>query len=201
VSLLKLINETLYDTRDLRRFILAGMKYMKCTQPKVVTVKYSRQPAGHWGRASIGFWPFHDEDYSTRVFREGRNVLLTIPRDPEKLDYLRFAQVITHELDHTMGAQHKDMVYSVDLNISWHEGLTIGYYEKAVAPKLTDEQKKLARLAGIRRRAELNEAKTRKKVEHWKQKAASAQKNLSKWRTKLRAIERRKAAKRSKSGE
>lgn len=171
---LKVINFTQYHTWDLRRFFLAGMTH-RGTGPKTVTVQYSRYYGDIGGSA---YMPQKGEPEETDItmLLPGRKYL-TGKDTNNPLDLLELAQVFEHELDHTMGLDHRDMQEWWDLKPTWHEGLKIRW-----VPKLKRAPEKLLQ----ERRAQVEA-----KVTEWSKKARYARQKLAKWRKKLRYYKRR----------
>jgi hypothetical protein len=121
---LKLTNKTAWDTRDLRAFILAGLREeVGAFHTYYVDVRNRRV---YYGRGTyhgrwIGLYPDPDT-----------------PLEGETL--IRLAQTLAHETHHNTGERHKDMVLSTTLPVAWAhklvaEGFTIRKAEVKLKPK------------------------------------------------------------------
>ncbi len=100
---LVLVNETHYETRDLRRFFVAGINALTHGEwsSKHVTVVYSRRWAhwrgGVWACAELG------GTYPGHVMR------FAVPKDPANWTVGDLARVLRHEHAHNLGIRHGDM--------------------------------------------------------------------------------------------
>jgi hypothetical protein len=157
---LKVVNRTTYDARDIRRFLSAGMR-AKGVEWREVEIYYGKGSALHgWGVLGT------EGDCN----RHGITIRLTLPppafvaecradgRDP--VDYRKLAQIFEHEIDHTLGLNHKNMIDWWTLEPTWHEGLTIKFAEPEVIDCATAaRQRAAAREEHVR--AMLKKAETR----------------------------------------
>lgn len=150
-------NKTNWSTKDLRRFFLAGMKAKGIDTRREIRVRYGN----HGGWAVIG---------GDHVNCYGITVQITLPgpsavaeKGDGAIDYLKLAQVLEHELDHTLGLNHKDMLDWWTLTPTWHKGLTIEWKEpQKKAALLSAPEKREAHARAMLKKAEtrLKRAKT-----------------------------------------
>jgi hypothetical protein len=157
-------NKTRWSTYDLRGFFLAAMKE-RGIDTLTVEVVYGR--GDHVGGRGSYHLPW---------------IKLMIPSGPE-INMRQLAQVTLHEIDHTLGLDHKDMVDWWEIEPTFHEGLSIRWKE---TPKKTAEQRVAARTAAVEQRAAhargmLKKARTRLK---------RAKTIEAKWAKKVRYYER-----------
>jgi hypothetical protein len=134
-QLVKVVNETGYNTNDLRKICRAAAIAMGVKQPKKVEIKHTRQRPWVHGRAR----------YGNRSY-EGYNVWLWIPQkpvDPEKLAQ-SVARVMAHEFMHSLGVNHKDMTKDQKYccqSAPWAEGLVLRKKDQKEKPKETAAQR------------------------------------------------------------
>lgn len=174
---MRLINQTDWCSKDLTRLIFRIAKdelnsgQMKSAQIKIV---YRRANSRTIGRCTIG------SPLCPRV-----NMLLLLPRTPDKLDMAELAHLIAHELGHAKGLNHKDMknirhgyvegwreFYAWSLDPQW-----IPKFLPAMKPTI-EEKKEQKRLADV--------AKAQAMVSKWITVHKRAETMLKKWRGKLR---------------
>ena len=157
---LEVVNGTAYDTRDIRRFLSAGMR-AKGVEWREVIIDYGK------GSALSGWGVLGTEGDCNR---HGITIRLTLPSPAfvaecradgtDPIGYKGLAQVFEHEIDHTLGLKHKDMVGYWTLEPTWHEGLTIRFVEPEVVDCATAaRQRAAAREEHVR--AMLKKAETR----------------------------------------
>ena len=117
----KLINNTGYDTDDLRRFCISGLRALKTKAPK--TIVFVAAPQRSRGCAEVG--PGH---------REGRDIVIALA-PPHRFSLRRLARLFEHEVTHTQGQEHKDMpekiLWSLGPVPAWAEGTKIRYLGRA----------------------------------------------------------------------
>ena len=121
---MKLVNETGYETADLRRLLQAVITNSGSHKEHKVTVRYSRYRGMISGLASVG----------------GSWVILRVPRDG--IDVVRVGRVFLHELGHNLGMRHKEMCNSSHLDVRFLEGITV---ERKVVIKKDVRALKLAK--------------------------------------------------------
>ncbi len=165
---LVLQNKTEWSTRDLRKFLIAGMQ-AKGVHHRVVEVIHGRQNAHH-GIA----WVNTDH---LRLSLPGPSAV----KHGAKVDYLKLAQVFEHEIDHTLGLTHKDMLDWWLLRPTWHEGLTIAWCgqdklamdpsQRAAALSATIEQRR-QHARRMLQRAETRLKRARTIQQKWSKKVA-----------------------------
>lgn len=118
---MKLKNKTAWNTKDLKRLINRTMKEVGVGNNRTIEVVYSKC---NWvtGLATL----------------TGRWVKMRVPKDEsiEPAFYsTQFAKVLTHELHHNLGLQHKEMVDHQDIDCSWASEYKVGMKEPKVAVK------------------------------------------------------------------
>ncbi|MHC5056725.1 MAG: hypothetical protein ACYTKD_18720 [Planctomycetota bacterium] len=134
MNALDLVNKTGWDTRDLRRFVLAGLKaevghwhsYTVCVENLASHARYTG-----WGSLNANWMCLKIEpaDQSDIVFPEryglkpgkrGSRRIITMSRLilPEKI-LLRTARTLAHEVQHNKGERHRDMTRSSELPVEW----------------------------------------------------------------------------------
>lgn len=139
---MRLINHTSWKNEELSKFFKAGLTakgadhtdYIVCASPS-----RSRKGSDHEETRAEG-WIGEDgkaiHGYAYRspmiyVRIEGKKVQCHCKRFirmflPEgQFDLKKFAQVFEHEIDHTLGLRHRDMLKSKNLDPVWHEGFTL----------------------------------------------------------------------------
>lgn len=104
--MLKIENQTHYETNDLRAFFLAGLLHLGCTQEKKITVKYALRAFGIWGQAQLGMWmassvavfsenkKVRREISTHKRLSEGYGILITIPKSKRETIVTRSPTVI-----------------------------------------------------------------------------------------------------------
>lgn len=122
---LNLVNKTAWSSRDLRQFLLAGMR-AKGVEDRTVIVTYGKWDA-HNG---LGWYRYPQLQLSlpgpTAIAR-------ALAKGEEPIRYLELAQVLEHEIDHTLGLGHREMMDLWKLRPTWHQGLTIAWEGDPVA--------------------------------------------------------------------
>lgn len=157
-------NSTAYDGRIIRRWLHAaieerGVEHLTCE------VLYSRQ-GDHRGYGYLGI----------------PHIKLLVPRDGN-VSRVRVAQILLHEIDHTLGLRHREMRSSRHLDFAWSDSLP----EWRLIPPRERKPRGRARPVGAKlewARARAKEAQTR---------AKRANTILKKWQAKVRYYERRQA--------
>lgn len=183
---LTITNGTRWSGRDLRRMVRACMDHLGVAERKVVAINYHkrrRRPTCTDGRAVIGQYQ-GNADTGFHVV-EGVRVWLELPRPGTPIDVLELPQVIEHELMHTLGHHHNNMVPWWRLPVPWAAGLTVAWRPERAKP--TRQQ---AVAAAVRQR----EALARKHLAALEAQAVRQAKLLAKWRARVRYYDRRAAA-------
>lgn len=115
---LEVRNETRYDTRAIRKLVVACLRSLRLDVCGVVRVAYGVGEA-HLGEAYLGDHIYdrrHLEDVPDKLprlrTRQGQSMVLTLPRDPAQFSRDLFARVVLHEALHWKGVEHKDMTES-----------------------------------------------------------------------------------------
>lgn len=132
----RLRNRTHFRGDDLRRFFMAGIRAYGADRDEwTIHVVYGKSPA--WGCAYVNSaW-----------------VKMSLPKDREKHDLQKFAQVFMHELDHCRGLRHKDMANWWEFDAAWAEGLEIRVKEPRRPPSPIDRlRKQVTHAQGMLRR-------------------------------------------------
>lgn len=109
-------NRSGYDTRDLHRFFLKGLRAMKVTGPTHVVVAAS--PIRSRGCAQVG----------------GRVIVISIA-SPANFSMRRLSRLFEHEVAHKVGSEHhhmsENLLYSLGPTSEWAKGMTIRYRGRA----------------------------------------------------------------------
>ena len=116
---IRIINETDYNTSDLKKIIRLVCDELMVKEDKKITIKYRHRPRGTkqcWGQARL---PLSYE-------REGEWSMVTLPR--VGVDPVDFARVVKHELRHNLGVKHRDMTVEqkyCTTGCDWAKGMVI----------------------------------------------------------------------------
>lgn len=149
---LKLDNQTRYDTAGLRALIMAGLQACGAHGPREVTVRYGTgrswaavgEDVQHGGHGVTILMRVDRWEISAAAKAEGRS-----PRQhPTTLNVLRFAQVLEHEIAHTMGLRHPEMTRALlycEQPVPWADGFTVGVQPEPAKP--SREAKRASSLA------------------------------------------------------
>jgi hypothetical protein len=187
---MKISNKTRYQTRDLWRLFMAGLRALNANTNKTIEVVYARSD-GHSGRAYVGQ---PTDRYtlvngnSVKVGRvETKWIKICLPRDPAKLVVKTVAQIFAHEVQHTQGYEHRDMVDCFQFPVRWAESLTISVRPEAKGHKLTDEDKAVRR----RQQSDVREKRARDKVTYYERQLERTEALLSKWQRKVAYYDRK----------
>lgn len=135
---MKIYNLTEWNTKDLTTLLKAGLKAKGVDHTKyAVAVTYSKAKRiknrddtwiGSDGLALHGY-AYYQPMWAVKVegkwlhLRNKSFVRMFVSK--EKFDLKRFAQIFEHEVDHTLGLRHKDMIDSDRLEPTWHTNLTL----------------------------------------------------------------------------
>lgn len=176
-------NKTSWSTRDVRRFVLAGLKEEVGDWTRyVVNVAYKRV---HAGRGYVGYrelWlHLPNEDCEMVPGDDGKPGPVWTRREKiDGADLLWYAEVLAHEVNHNKGLRHKEMT-DAHLDLSWArrliaEGFAIR--RKVVKPK--------AKRDLVAERS----AHAQEKLAEWESKLRRASKKVRHWRGKVRYYER-----------
>jgi len=198
-------NHTTYRTRDLSAFFRAGLKAAGASSDKTIRVVYSRS-SGMGPQLRIGGHASYSDGG-----REGRQIQIALPNREEVVvvgkngqnrlvlgdqfaalpaDYLLvLAQVFDHEVSHTLGLTHGEMVDWWKTSPTWHAGLQVR----------RKEAKKPAEAADKPTAAERREAAGRRHLARTERETAELERSLErkrgllrKWNEKVRYYERKK---------
>ncbi len=116
-------NRSGYDTADLRRFFLKGLRALGVREPKRVIVVAA--PARSRGCAEVG---------GSGKRKEGEAIVIAIA-PPSRFRLRRLALLFRHEVTHTHGASHEQMdhatLWSLGPVPSWASGTVLRYRGKA----------------------------------------------------------------------
>ncbi len=171
---LKIVNETDYQTADLRRFLAVGFR------EEGVDFKES------WGRYVVEFYRPRGCVAGQALYHSTWMRLALYNSDGElaPAQVVRLAQVFVHELAHNRGLRHKEMTYSSEIDVPWAAGLRVR--RKVVKPKPVRDVQAERQTHAEKMLAE-HDAKLKRE-----------QKLVKKWRQKVRyygrVFEQRKAA-------
>jgi hypothetical protein len=199
---LKIENHTNWSTRDLRGLIIAGMNHVGVQGRKHFIVKYRRfHGRGCQGRARLGRrtdW-LPDYEHGKVHVSEAETVWLFLDR-PEPSWILPvaggwvtdLAQTIEHELMHTLGHQHRQMVKPWKLPVLWAEGRTVRW----IPPK-----PKPARAEALATAVQRREARARKRLATLEAQHKRTAALIVKWRARVRYYDHKVAARTRKEGE
>ncbi len=117
---LLLYNRSGYDTEDLRRFFVRGLRALHVKERKSIIVVAA--PARSRGCAEVGGG------------REGEAIVIAIA-PPSRFHLRRLARLFEHEVGHTSGLAHDDMEYdmlwSLGQTPAWAAGAKIHYRGRA----------------------------------------------------------------------
>lgn len=217
---LRVTNETAWNTKDLRRLAAACLRHRGAPLHKHFTFAYQRAGTRRLGCAELGRWLSSRQRGGLDVmgaieaacghhkshFDHGYEVRINLPR-PADADHVpgvgvvigrealaEIARTIEHEVDHTLGLRHRDMVADTAeaRPCAWAAGLLVVAVPepKPEVPMLVLERTVAERKA---RAAELLSA--------WETRLRRAQAKVRKYRAKVRGYERRAAARAAKRGE
>lgn len=176
---LKVLNETDWNSADLRRLIMFAMRSMGIRKDRHVTVTY-----GTRGRRQHQIGGF--------AALSGYTSTMLIPkafmgRDLAPAEVQQFAQVMVHEFQHNAGAMHKDMPKWWRLEVAWSAGKVIRWKE----PKQRQQKVAASPAALIEKRA----AHTRTMLKRAKTRVKRAETLLKKWEKRMRYYTRKEGAK------
>lgn len=150
---LRVKNETDLCGRSLRQFILAGLRYRGADESKVVRVVYARRGSRLLGLGQYGGGHWYDQ---------GRRITLYVPREGA-VDADRIARTLDHEIDHTFGLVHKDMISAHERDVSWAAGLELPRRAKRAPPSAEERRALAVAKREEHARAMLKKARTRMK--------------------------------------
>jgi hypothetical protein len=177
----KIKNPTHWKTQD-----IAGLIY-RVAQDELdkgalkfarVRIVYGRKNSGALGWCTYG-----------TGLRPNVNMWLVLPKPGERLDIVKVAKVIAHELGHAKGLRHRDMR---NTRYGWVEGWRERYawavdYEFGMRP----EPAKKSREEQLVERRSKAVIKAEKMVRKWTITAKRSNTMLKKWQTRLKAASRR----------
>jgi len=157
---MKLINETEWDSRDLRRVIMRCL-YERGVNPKDYVIHVTK------GRTKYSGYTYLRKVYCN-VGRGGRyayyirlrvpDVKRTVKTETKSsniaiecmrvFDVKEFSRVLLHEIDHTRGLRHDEMISYWDIKVPFAKDYVVypkGYKEKQYTIRVTDEEKEVLR--------------------------------------------------------
>lgn len=186
---MKLVNETMFSSEDLRAFFTAGLKAGGAELDKTIMVSYSRRDRVH-GRAQIG-----------RDGAQGRWIKMWIPKGAGQaamFDELKrsLAFVFEHEVAHSLGVEHADMDEAVR---RCHGNIPLEAFAKlampgwSVALSIRVLPPKTVKLTAAER-ASMRADHARRMMEKWERKLKLAAGKVKKYRRTVRYYEKKGAA-------
>ena len=140
---MRLLNKTRWNSRELSSLCKTGLKEKGVDHREYyVALTYSRAKRDRgYARAHGCEDGLGNDDLALHgyaylqpmwwVYIEGRKVMLKGRKfirmyvSKEAFDLKRFAQIFEHEIGHTRGLVHKDMLPSRSLTPKWHEGFAL----------------------------------------------------------------------------
>jgi len=144
---MKLINQTDWDSKDLRKLVLENIKRAGLTAENyVVRIINARTGATHrirytgMARLNRKWFMIGIPKWKEALGDDGRYHRLV----NDEFDPVRFSQVTQHELDHNRGLMHADMPYSSELDCDWASGFEV---RKAVKKPVKVKDLKAVRYA------------------------------------------------------
>jgi len=148
---MKVENHTIYNTRDLRKLFLAGLKH-EGMDPKnyKIVVKYRK------GR-TYGY-----------AYYNRKWIQINLPKECYQLSIKQVARTLVHEICHNRGLRHREMDYKT-IDTSWAEGYSIRF-EK---PKEKKRDIQLERFEHAKKMLDKYESKLKRQknlVKKWKRK-------------------------------
>ena len=172
---MRIRNETYYRTGDLRKLFKAGFEAEGVnSRGYYIRVCYARQA---W---ATGYGFYNSKSLCVRLPSletiKRRMALRVHKLQVVEVNVKRVAQVFVHEVGHTLGLRHREMVKSSSIEVSWSEGMEIRKKEVVPIPK-TDP--KLVRFEHAKEKLREHEGKLRREA-----------KLVRKWKKKVRYYER-----------
>jgi hypothetical protein len=135
---MRIINLTRWNTDNLTSLFRAGLKAKGCDPSQYMIAatpsETKREKKTHWvgsdGKALHGY-AFYNRMLRVsmlgkKYWPKGKYFIRMFLPDGE-FSLKKFAQIFEHEIDHTLGRHHREMVKSDLLNPTWHEGLTLSH--------------------------------------------------------------------------
>jgi len=175
---IKLINKTGWDTHDLRKFVLAGLKaevgkwynYTVTIANAAVNTYYVGWGWYNQNKMKLVLPPVDDRAYTfSRLFLTSEQII-------------RIARTLAHEVQHNKGEHHRGMVKSRELPVEWAYTLVTNGFRINRAPQPTPKPKRdiqAERQAHAEKMLAKHESDLKRK-----------QKLVKNWRTKVRYYER-----------
>lgn len=203
-------NSTQWDTRDLRKFITAGLKAEKGEWFGNYIVEV-RKPRRHQNRAGFGYYgrnhiclyfpipeSFERECLKWNAYKEadeaGKQRILSGWRTQIEVGgrELRWMGVVlAHEVDHNKNIRHKDMS-DREREVEWADKLIArGFVVRLVRPKPKKDKPSLQ---------EQRAAHAAKMLAEHEKKMKREQKLVTKWKRKVRYYEKAQSKKAAKNG-
>ena len=149
---MEVINKTNYNTRDLRKLFLAGLKRegMDPLYYKIV-VKYKR--GGVFGYGS------YDRKW----------IQINLPKEPHDGLVKQVARTFVHEICHNRGLEHKEMDYEA-IGASWSDGYVLRLKEEKPKKKKDLQMERFEHAKKMFDKHESKFQRQKKIVNKWKQK-------------------------------
>ena len=120
----ELINNTGYNTEDLKRFCISGLRVLRARAPK--RIAFVAAPRRSRGCAEVG--------KTKSASGEERDIVIAIA-PPSRFTMRRLARLFQHEVTHSFGYEHHEMQHDVLWSLGsipdWAKGLTIRYQGRA----------------------------------------------------------------------
>lgn len=181
-------NETSYDTIAIRKLVIAALREVCLPVRGTVRITYSsaaeeQDPRHHHrGSAAMGRTT-RNEDGSFRTL-QGLTMVLTLPRNPEKLDVTHFALVIRHEALHWKGVDHKDMtenqLWCKGPTPAWAENVAVPFKVRAKPNPRDERAKRLERARAMLKKSERKAKLAETLVKRWKRRVAALERAMLK---------------------
>ena len=122
---MKLINNSKWDTNDLRRLIYANIIKAGMSIRRKIEVSTTHSNSIHELR-----------NYSGRAGLNTNWINLTVPKPDKTFNPIIFSQVLQHELAHNRGLRHKEMLDWWTINQDWAKDFIVNpKIEKPIKPK------------------------------------------------------------------
>lgn len=184
---LRIINDTEYDTRTIRKLVAAALRAIVLPVRGAVRIAYSSESGGdarhrHHGSAAMGRTT-RREDGSFATL-QGLTMALTLPRKPEELDVGLFARVILHEALHWKGVEHREMtenqLWCTGPTPAWAADVSLPHAVRARPNPVDLRAKRLKHAETMLERAEAKERRWNNIASKWKRKASALRRALEK---------------------
>ena len=167
---MKVINETNYSTRDLRKLFLAGLKHegMDSKYYKIV-VKYRRE------NGAYGYGSYNREWIQINLPKIQTN----FPKNSHNGLVKQVARTFIHEICHNRGLKHKEMDYDA-IDTSWSDGYVLRLKEEK---PVEEKDLQIERFEHAKKMLNKHESRLKRQkhiVNKWKQKVKYYEKAIEK---------------------